>query len=84
MNENKLFDLAEELDLILDNSFPIFPGYGIVNTKKLEKIRQELPTALINEITDMRTIKIKKERILQEAKEEAARIIREAKNKTDL
>jgi len=84
MKETLLYDLIDELECIIQDSIPIFPNYAIVNTKKINKIIKGIPLALTNEISDMHKLKRKKENILIEAREEANRIIREAKNKKDL
>ena len=79
-SEDKMYDLVEDLSVLLDEGFTLIPGKISVNAKELERIVRAFPNAISDEINDAKIILKKKDEILQEAKLRAERIIQDAEN----
>ena len=79
-NTERMYDLINDLEALMDNSISIFPGRLIVSAKELSRICDTLPDTIPVEIADAQVILKKKDDILQEAKLRAEQIIQDAQN----
>lgn len=80
---NKIDDILDEMDDVLDKAKP-FPFAGdkkVVNTDRLRDLVDDVRLHLPSEIKEARGIAFDKERILNEAKEKADTIIRQAEKR---
>ena len=77
---NRMYELIDELNTLMEDGIPILPGRIIVNQKELYKITHAFEETVPEEIQDARRIINKKDEILQEAKIRAERIIQDAEN----
>lgn len=77
---NRIYELIEDLEVLMEDGINILPGRIIVNHKELYNIVAAFKDAVPEEIQDAKVIINKKDEILQEAKLHAERIIQDAEN----
>ncbi len=78
---NKVFDLIDKLEVILEKSFPILPNYLVaIKLKDVESILDSICIALPPEFTEARRLLRRKEEIQIEAQQKAEKIILDAQN----
>ncbi len=76
----RMYELVEDLQRLADEGFPIFPTRTVVKTKDLQRIADDFPNAIDEEIVEARAILRRKEDIIQDAQMKAERIIATAEN----
>ena len=79
---NRIYELIEDLEVLMEDGINILPGRIIVNHKELYNIVAAFKDAVPEEIQDAKVIINKKDEILQEAKLHAERIIQDAENES--
>lgn len=80
---NKIDDILDEMDDVLDKAKP-FPFSGdkrVVNTDRLRELVDDVRLHMPSEIKEARGVAFDRERILNEAKETADSIIRQAEKR---
>lgn len=80
---NKIDDILDEIDDVLDKAKPL-PFYGdkkVANTDRLRDLVNDVRLHLPSEIKEARGVVFDQERILNEAKERANSIIRDAEKR---
>ncbi len=77
---NRMYELIDELNALMEDGIPILPGRIIVNQKELYRITHGFDESVPEEIQGARRIINKKDEIIQEAKLHAERIIQDAEN----
>ena len=81
---NKIDDILDEMDDVLDKSKPFLFGGGdkkVVNVERMRDLVDDVRLHMPSEIKEARGIVFDKERILNEAKEKADAIIRQAEKR---
>ena len=71
-------DLVADLDKLSDESFPIWPGRSIIRVRELQRIIDELPAAIDQDIAEAKAVLRRREEILQDAQMKANRILEQA------
>ncbi|MCQ2789892.1 MAG: hypothetical protein MJ229_05900 [bacterium] len=79
MQQNGIYELLKQLEMVLDKSFPILPNYiSAVKVKDIEEIIDSIFHALPTEIQEARALLKRREEIQVEAQQKAEKIITDA------
>jgi cell division septum initiation protein DivIVA len=81
MEQCGIYDLIKQLEIKIENSFPILPNYLVaVKVKELDSIIDMIYEALPSEVQEARAFLRRREELQMEAQQKAEKIILDAQN----
>ena len=81
VQNNGIYDLLKQLEIILEKSFPILPNYLVaIKLKEVEAIVDSIYGSLPQEIQEARRLLRRKEELQMEAQQKAEKIVLDAQN----
>ena len=82
MPQNGVYDLLKMLEIALDEGYSVLK-YTIVNKREIEDLIDRIYATLPPEVQEARVLLRDKERLINEARQKATRIVQEAQNEAD-
>ena len=82
MPQNGVYDLLKMLEIALDEGYSVLK-YTVVNKREIEDLIDRIYSALPPEVQEARLLLRDKERLINEARQQAARIVQDAQNEAD-
>lgn len=82
MPQNGVYDLLKMLEIALDEGYSVLK-YTIVNKREIEDLIDRIYSALPQEVQEARLLLRDKERLVNESRQQAAKIIQDAQNEAD-
>ena len=84
VQNNGIYDLLKQLEIILEKSFPILPNYLVaIKLKEVEAIVDSIYGSLPQEIQEARRLLRRKEELQMEAQQKAEKIVLDAQNEAN-
>ena len=84
MEQCGIYDLIKQLEIKIENSFPILPNYLVaVKVKELDSIIDMIYEALPSEVQEARAFLRRREELQMEAQQKAEKIILDAQNEAN-
>ena len=82
MPQNGVYDLLKMLEIALDEGYSVLK-YTVVNKREIEDLIDRIYSTLPPEVQEARVLLRDKERLINEARQQATRIVQEAQNEAD-